>query len=186
MQIWIRTNVLHCLGSLFDGVFSLNHSVDTVDHILNEGCFTLTESSLVGDIVSTVIGLGVLSVDSSDLDVIFVGNSVELLLVLAKFWKFDMDGSSHGGTEVSWARSDVTEMVIVSELGDLLDGLGGSAESIEDLFDTSTFLHGDDSKLIFFIDPDEESFLDIVEDTSTRWPVSVQVASFEESISFPI
>jgi len=77
--------------------------VNTIDHILNEACFTHTESSLVGDIVSTVIGLGVLSVDSSDLDVIFVGNSVELLLVLAKFWKFDMDGSSHGGTEVGWA-----------------------------------------------------------------------------------
>ena len=77
-------------------------------------------------------------------------------------------------------------MVIVSEFGDLLNGLSSSAESIKDLFDSSSFLHGDDSKLIFFIDPNEESFINIVEDTSTRWPVSVQVASFEESISFPI
>jgi len=75
-------------------------------------------------------------------------------------------------------------MLIVRELGDLLNGGGGSAESVEDLFDTSSFLHGDDSKLIFFVDPDEERFGIIVEDTSTGWPVSVQVASFEESISF--
>jgi hypothetical protein len=40
--------------------------------------------------------------------------------------------------------------------------------------------------LIFFINPNEERFSIIMEDTSTRWPVSVQVASFEESVSFPI
>jgi len=158
--------------------------VDTVDHILNEACFTETESSLVGNIVGSVIGFGVLSVDSSDLYVVFVSNFVEFCLVLGEFWKFDMNGSSHCGTEVSWARSDISEMVIVSEFGDLLNGLSSSAESIKDLFDSSSFLHGDDSKLIFFIDPNEESFINIVEDTSTRWPVSVQVASFEESISF--
>jgi hypothetical protein len=90
-----------------------------------------------------------------------------------------MDGSYHGGTEVSWARSDVTEMVIVSELGDLLDGLGGSAESIEDLFDTSTFLHGDDSKLIFFIDPDEESLVVVVVDSSSFRPFSLETSRLE-------
>ena len=124
--------------------------------------------------------------DSSDLYVEFVSDCVECFLVLGEFWKFDMDGSSHCGTEVSWARSDVTEMVIVCELGDLLNGLSSSAKSIKDLFDTSSFLHGDDSKLIFFVDPNEESFGIIVEDTSTRWPVSVQVACFKESVSFPI
>jgi len=103
MQIRIRTSVCpSSLGSR-DGILSLNHSVNTIDHILNEACFTHTESSLVRDIVGTVIGLGVLSVDSSDLYVILIGDFVELLLVLAEFWKFDMDGSSHGGTEVGWA-----------------------------------------------------------------------------------
>jgi hypothetical protein len=126
----------------------------------------------------------VLSVDSSDLYVIFVSDSVELSFILSEFWKLDMDGSSHGCTKVSWARGDVTKMVIVTELGNLLNNGGGSAESIEDLFDTSSFLHRDDSELIFFINPNEERFSGIVEDTSTRWPVSVQVASFEEAISF--
>ena len=77
-------------------------------------------------------------------------------------------------------------MVIVSECANLLDDGGGSAESVEDFLDTSTLLHGDDSKLIFFVDPDEESLGIIVEDTSTRWPVSVQVACFKESVSLPI
>ena len=124
--------------------------------------------------------------DSSDLNVEFIGNSVESGLVLSKLWELDMNGSSHGGTEVGWARGDVTEMAIVSEFADLLDLGGGSAESVEDFLDTSSLLHRDDSKLIFFVDPDEESLGIIVEDTSTRWPVSVQVACFKESVSFPI
>jgi hypothetical protein len=69
--------------------------VDTVDHILNELCFTHTESSLVGNIIGSVIGFGVLSVDSSDLYVEFVSDFVEFFLVLGEFWKFDMNGSSH-------------------------------------------------------------------------------------------
>ena len=127
--------------------------MDTVDHILNEGGLTHTESSLVGDIVGTVIGFGVLSVDSSDLYVIFVSDSVELSFILSELWKLDMDGSSHGGTKVSWARGDVTKMIIVRELGNLLNNGGGSAESIEDFADTSSFLHRNNSKLIFFVNP---------------------------------
>jgi len=178
-----RTYVLPCLGSLGDGVLSADQSMDTVDHILNESSLGHTESSLVGDIVGSVIRLRVLSVDTSDLNVIFVGDGVELVLLLGKFWKLDMDGSSQGGTKVSWARGDVTEMSIVRELSDLLNGGGSSAESVEDFTDTSSFLHGDDSELIFFINPNEESLGLVVEDTSTGWPVSVQVACFKESVS---
>jgi len=184
--IYRRTYVLHCLGSLGDGILGLDQSVDSIDHILNEGCFTHTESSLVGDIVGSVIRLGVLSVNSSDLYVVLVGDGVELILLFGKLWKLDMDGSSQGGTEVSWARGDVTEMIVVSEFGDFLNSLGSSAESVEDLLDTSSFLHRDDSELIFFIDPNEERLGVIVEDTSTGWPVSVQVACFKEPVSLPI
>ena len=61
-----------------------------------------------------------------------------------------------------------------------------SAESIENFSNTSTLLHGNDSELIFFINPNEESFGIIVENTSARWPVSVQIACLEESVSFSI
>ena len=76
-------------------------------------------------------------------------------------------------------------MIILSELAELLDGLGGSAESIEHLLDASSGLHGDDSKLIFFIDPDEEILVGVMEDTTTGRPVTVQVACLEESIALP-
>jgi len=172
--------------SLGDGLFSGNHGVDTIDHILNKVFLRSSESSSVGDIVGTVIGLRVLSVDTSDLDEVLGSDSIELILLLGKFWELDVDGSSQGSTKVGWARSDVTEMFIMGELGNLLNGRSGSAESVKDLGNTSTWLHGDDSELILFVNPDEESLGLVVEDTSTRWPVSVQVACFEESVSLPI
>jgi len=42
-----------------------------------------------------------------------------------ELWKRDMDGGSETGTHVGWAGGNVTEMLIVSELG-LLFNLGGS------------------------------------------------------------
>jgi len=47
-------------------------------------------------------------------------------------------------------------------------------------------LHGDDSELILLVDPDQESLSIVVEDSSAGWPVSVKVASSQESVSLPI
>ena len=86
---------------------------------------------------------------------------------LHQFWKVDVHGSSHGSTEVGWAGSNVTEMVVVGELADGLNVIGGSAESVENGSDIGTWLHRDDSQLILFINPNEESLISIVENTST-------------------
>ena len=65
--------------------------MNSVDHVLNELFLRSSESSEVGDVVSTVIRLTVLSVDTSDLYVIFVSDSLELVLLLGELWKLDMD-----------------------------------------------------------------------------------------------
>jgi hypothetical protein len=57
-------------------------------------------------------------------------------------------------------------MVVMGEFGDGLDVGGGSAESLENSSDVSTWLHGNDSQLILLINPDEESLVGIVENTS--------------------
>ena len=161
--------------------------MNTVYHILNKFFLGFTKSSSVGDIENSIVGLGMLSMDTSDLDLIFVSDFVELGFLVHKLWKVDMDGGSHGGTKVGWARGDVTEMIVVGEFN--IGGLemcNGSAESIENLNDTSSILHGNDSELILFVDPDEESLGVIMEDTSSGWPVSVKVASSQESVSLPI
>jgi len=104
--------------------------------------------------------------DSSDLNEVFVSNGLELLLLLHQLWKLDVDRCSQGSSKVGWARSDITEMVIVRELGNLLNGGGSSAKSIEDLLNASSWLHGDNSELILFVNPHKEGLSIIVEDAS--------------------
>lgn len=62
----------------------------------------------------------------------------------------------------------------------------GSAESIENFDDTGILLHRNNSKLILFVDPDKEGLGVVMEDTSTGWPVSVEIACIQESVSLSI
>ena len=77
-------------------------------------------------------------------------------------------------------------MAIVGELGDLLNVFACAREALEDGMEVSTWLHGNDSELIFLIDPHEESLCVIVEDTSSFGPLAVKSASLQESITLPI
>ena len=76
-------------------------------------------------------------------------------------------------------------MVVVGELGNLLDFGGGAGEAVEDGSDVSTLLHGNDSELILFVNPDEEGLLIVVEDSSAGWPVTVETASCEVLVTLP-
>jgi hypothetical protein len=172
----VRNLIIRCELSS-EGLLLLNHGLDTVVHILNEVLLRATKSALVGDIEGAVVGLGVLTVDTSDLHVVLVSDSLELSHVLGKLGELDVNGSSEGGSKVSGARGDVAEVVIMSELGNLFDVSGSAGESVEDGVEVSTILHGDDSELILLIDPDEESLGVVVEDTSALRPFAVKTAS---------
>jgi hypothetical protein len=147
-------------------LLGLDEGSDSIDHVLEKLLLGSSESSLVGDVEGSVVGLGVLSVDSSDLDVVLVGDLVEEGLVVHELGELDVNGSSESGSEVGGARGDVTKVVVVRELAFLLDESAGSAESVEDLADSSSLLHGDNSELILLVDPDDETLGLVVEDTS--------------------
>jgi len=75
-------------------------------------------------------------------------------------------------------------MFVMSKLNiSCLEMSNSSAESVENFDDTSILLHRDDSELILLVDPDQESLSVVVEDSSAGWPVSVKVASSQESVS---
>ena len=76
-------------------------------------------------------------------------------------------------------------MVIVRELSDLLYLTGSLGKSGEHSTDVGTWLHGDDSELILFVDPDKESLLVVVEDSSARWPVTVETSSLKVFVTLP-
>jgi len=150
---------------------------------LNQVSLRATKSSLVRDVKDAVIGLGVFTVNTSDLHVVLVSDSIELILVLCKERKLDVNRCSQSSTEIGWARGNVTKMVIMCELGNLLNESSGSGESGENSQNIGARLHGNDYQLVLFIDPNKESLGVIVEDTSSRWPISVETACIKEPIS---
>ena len=77
-------------------------------------------------------------------------------------------------------------MTVPEEIKVTLEVKARTGESIEDGVDVTTWLHGDDSQLILLINPDEEGFGIIVEDTSAFGPFTVKTASLQESVSLPI
>lgn len=94
-----------------------------------------------------------------------------------------MNRSSHGSSKIGWTWRDVTKMIIVCEFGNIFEFFEGQHESLENLSDVRSFLHRDDSELIFFIDPNKERLGIIVEDSSVIRPVSIDTACLEEPVS---
>ena len=170
-------------GSCSQGFLGSDHGFDTIIHILDELDLVSSESSQVGNIENTIISLGVLTVDTSDLYVIFIGNGLVEILGLHQFWQVDVDGGSQTGSHVGWASGDVTEVIIVGELSLGLNDVGGISESLEDSLDIRALLHGNDSELILLINPDEESLGGVVEDTSSFWPFSLETSRFKIFVS---
>jgi hypothetical protein len=77
-------------------------------------------------------------------------------------------------------------MVIMGEFNNSFNMMGSSAKSVEYSFDVSTCLHGNDSQLVLLVDPDEESLGIVVENTSARWPVSIEATGLKESVALPV
>ena len=74
-----------------EGLLLLDHSLDTVVHVLDEVSLGAAESALVGDVVGGIGGLGVLTVDTSDLDVVLISDSLELVPLLGELGESDVD-----------------------------------------------------------------------------------------------
>jgi len=107
--------------SYSQALFSFDHGFDTIVHVLDELDLVSSESSQVGDIEDTVVSLSVFSVDTSDLNLIFVSNRLMEIWVLHELWKVDVNGSSETSSKIGWAGRDVSEMLVVGKLGLLLN-----------------------------------------------------------------
>ena len=126
-------------------LFSWNHGLDAVVHILDKVNFGSAESPSVWDIINVVIRLRVFTMDSTYLDVIFVGNCLEFRLPQTELRNWDMNWGTKGSSKVGRAGSNVTKMIIMSEKCFLLNPCCGLRETSEDCTDVSSCLHWDDS-----------------------------------------
>jgi len=101
-----------------------DHGFNTVVHVLHEIFLGATETSLVGDVVGAVVRLRVLTMDTTDLDVVLVSDGLELFLLLAELGELDVDRGAESSAKVGWAGSDVAQVAVVGELRDLFNGSG--------------------------------------------------------------
>lgn len=62
--------------------------------------------------------------------------------------------------------------------------IGSSGESIEDLSDISSLLHGDNSEMVLFVQPDQEGLVVVVEDTSGFRPLPIETCCFKVLVAF--
>lgn len=160
-----------------------DHRFNSIVHVLDKLDFVSSESSEVGDIEDTVVSFGVLSVDTSDLYVIFVSDGLVEFLVVHQFWQVDVNRSSETSSHVGWAGGNVSEMLVIGEFCFLLNLVGTISKSSENLLDVGTLLHGDNSELILFVNPNKEGFGIVVEDTSSLWPVSLESSRLKIFVS---
>ena len=56
-------------------------------------------------------------------------------------------------------------------------------QSLEDTLDITTLLHRDDTRLIFLIDPNKESLLLVVEDTTALRPVTLHTSHSQVAVT---
>lgn len=170
-------------SSCSEGLLSSDHGFDTIVHILDELNLVSTESSHVGDIEDTIVSLGVLTVDSSDLDKVLVGDSLELLFNFAKERKLDVHRGSQGSSAIGRTRSDVAQVVVMGKLSCALQSRGSSGQAREHGTDVRALLHRDDTQLVLFVDPYEEALGIVMEDASSGGPVSVESSRLKESVT---
>ena len=95
----------------------------------------------------------------------------------------DVDRGAKSRAKICRARCDIAKVIVVQELGLLLNYLRSATEPLEDLADISSRLHRNDTEFIFFIDPDEEGLIRVVENSTAFGPVSVETASIKEPIT---
>jgi len=115
--------------------------------------------------------------------VIFVSDGLVEVFVSHQFWEVDVNRSSKTSSHVGWASGNVSEMFVIGEFCFLLNLVGTISKSSENLLDVGTLLHGDNSELILFVNPNEEGFGIVVEDTSSLWPVSLESSRLKIFVS---
>ena len=109
--------------------------------------------------------------------------------ILGPAGQVNVDGGTHASAQVGGARVNVTELGGEQEVlaRFSLDGFTDSGntlgESLEDSLDITSLLHGDDTELIFLIDPDQEGLGIVVEDTTALGPVTLHTGNLQVGIT---
>jgi len=168
----------------------LPEGVDTINHLLDELDFRVTQTMLVGNVISVTSLAARLSAGTTGLEVeLFAPGLQTVNAVLGPAGQVNVDGGTHASSQVGGAGVDVAELLGVLELlatfsldrfTDSGDTLG---EPLEDSLDVTSLLHGDDTELILLVDPDQEGLGFVVEDTTALGPVTLHTGNLQVGIT---
>jgi len=168
----------------------LPESVDSVDHLLDKFDLRVSKTVLVGDVICAASLSTRFSTGSTGLDVKFLAASLELVNgFLGPAGKVNVDRGAHSSAKIGWAGVDVAVLLRQSKvlatlsLDRVSDGLDATGKTLKDTLDVSSLLHGDDSHLIFLIDPQKEGLGVVVEDTTALGPVTLHTSNSKVTVS---
>jgi len=173
----------HCsfdINSFFKLSFNCDQIFNTIDHFLHQFDFSETNSLVVWDVPFTAWTCwGVFAVSTTCLHSLPLCKVLELVWgqCIGQFREEDHGWSPQACAQVGWAGVDLAEVVVellawALVLQDGSDLLYPSWPPVEDVYDVSTFVHRDDSHVIFFVHPHEEFAIFSTKDTSVIRPVS--------------
>merc|ERR1711892_941892 len=145
---------------------------------------------LVGDVISASSLAARFSTGSTGLDSELFATSLELVnRFLGPARKVNMDGGTHTSSKICWAGVDVPillgkgKVLAALSLDRVSNSLDSTCKTLKDTFDITSLLHGDDSGLIFFIDPEKEGPGSIVEDSTALWPATLHTSNSKVTVS---
>merc|ERR1719215_735698 len=168
----------------------LPQGVDGVNHDLDQLDLGVSETALVGDVISVSSLTAGLSLGAAGLDIELLAPGLELVHGLSgPAGEIHVDGGPHACAQVGGARVDVSVLlgagVILASLS--LDGSSDSSdaagEASEDTLDISSLLHGDDAGLVLLVDPHEEGLGGVVEDSTALGPVTLHTSDSQVAVS---
>jgi len=175
---------------LLEGNVLSVQGVDTVNHALDELNLGVAQTMLVGDIVGDASLAAGFTAGTTGLNLEFFTSLLEgIEAFLGPAGQVNVDGSPHAGAKVGGAGVNVavlgikTEVLAALGLDGVTDGLNAAGEALEDSPDITAHLHGDDPKLILFIDPDEESLGGVVVDATTLRPVALHTCDLKVGVT---
>lgn len=124
-----------------------------------------------------------LAAGAAHLQVVLGRDLLQLRLVGGQLGQLDVHGRADGRSQVGGAESQETKTVVVRERNPLLDVVDGRHQPLVHLLQVTAHLHGDQTKVVLLIAPDQEGLVLVVVDTTAGGPETAGVGGLEETVT---
>jgi len=168
----------------------LPEGIDTINHGLDELNLRVSKTVLVGNVIGVSSLAARFTTGTTGLETHTVAPSLQSINgVLGPSGKVNVDGGTHASAQVGGAGVNVAEfgrdleVLARFSLDGVSDSLDTPGEAFENTLDITALLHGNDTELILLVDPDKESFVLVVENTTALGPVTLHTSDLQVGVT---